>query len=329
MRKDRESVTRKPDLAQLQEELVDAFEWCEEDRARALVAKLAEQPRQGRAVLEEMLRSKDASVRRAAVFGLGELGGKTSIKRLEQQMAIEEARDDYDGESVLEVITQALGRIKETGSRASLIRRLKRLLENKPSNSDVSDVAYALWRKRHPELIPVIRSALEQLPVKDAWALRALLYLLERPPNALAAWALDPSVPPGLKEDVMVILHEELPDELLPVMPAFISGANALPDSAVSQRGDAANFCERLFTNVLLHPERILAALSTESRSELRALARRCVEARLPNCSLRAAAALRHVGRPEDVALLEAYRPADPIVAVVYDDSIKALRAMT
>ena len=42
-------------------------------------------------------------------------------------MATEEARGDHDGESVLEVITQVLGRIKEAEARTSLIRRLKRL----------------------------------------------------------------------------------------------------------------------------------------------------------------------------------------------------------
>lgn len=96
----------------------------------------------------------------------------------------------------------------------------------------------------------------------------------------------------------------------------------------MKQNGDATNFCDRLFTNVIQHTERILTALPAESRSELRALARRCVAARLPNCSLGAAAVLRHVGRPEDIALLEALRPADPAVAVVYDNSIKALRAL-
>lgn len=313
-------------VAQLREELVDAFEWCEEDRARALVARLAEQPRQAKEVLEEMLLSEDASVRRAAVFGLGELGGKASIKRLEQQMAIEEARDDYDGESVLEVITQALGRIKETESRASLIRRLKRLLAGKSSSSDVSDVAYALWRKRHPELIPIIQSALEQLPAKDAWALRALLHLLQTSPTALVAWAFDPAVPPGLKEDVLAILDEEVPDELFPAIAAFISAANALPDSSVKQRGEVSSFCNRLFTTLLLHSERVLPALSEEARSELRALACKCVASRDLGCALRAAVVLGRVGRPEDVSVLEAHRPADPGFAKVFDDAARALQ---
>ena len=67
-------MAHKLDVAQLRDELVDAFEWNEEDRARALMSQLAAQPGQARVVLDEMLASEDASVRRAAVFGLGELG---------------------------------------------------------------------------------------------------------------------------------------------------------------------------------------------------------------------------------------------------------------
>ena len=152
-------MAQKLDLAQLRDELVDAFEWNEEDRARAVMSQLAAQPSQARVVLDEMLASEDASVRRAAVFGLGELGDSASVKRLEQQMATEEAREDHDGESVLEVITQVLGRIKDTGARTSLIRRLKRLASGKVPTSGASDAGLRLWRKRHPDLIPLVRSA--------------------------------------------------------------------------------------------------------------------------------------------------------------------------
>lgn len=319
-------MAHKPDIARLQEELVDAFEWCEEDRARKLVARLAEQPRQARAVLEEMLQSEDASVRRAAVFGLGELGGKASTRRLQEQMAIEEARHDYDGESVLEVITQALGGIKGTEARASLIRRLKRLLAGKPSKSDLGDVAYALWRQRHPELIPAIRSALQQISEDDAWALRALLHLLQTSPEALFAWARDASVPPALKADVLVILDHELPNDLLPLMSAFIAAANALPESAVSQDGDGSNFCDRLFTTFLAHKERVLPTLSAAARSGLHELARKGVASHDPSCALRAAVVRGLVGRPEDAPLLEAHRPREPIFAKVFDNAAQALR---
>jgi len=319
-------MAHKPDIAQLQEQLVDAFKWGEEKRASAVVSQLAAQSRQARAALDEMLASPDASVRQAAVFGLGELGGAVSLQRLEQQMAIEEARNDHDGASVLEVITQALGRIKDAGARASLIRRLKRVVANKPGQTDVNDVAYALWRKRHPELIPVLRTALEQLTPKESQALRALLFLLETPPGALAAWVADASVPLNDKTDVLTILDEGVPDELLPVMPVFIAAAMALGDAVLERDGDAPEFCERLFTMLLLNEQRVLPALQVEARSELRALARGCVSSAAPNCALRAVWMLARIGRPEDAELVEAHRPAEPIIAKEYDDCAQRIR---
>ena len=252
-------MAHKLDVTQLRAELVDAFEWNEEDRARAVMVQLAAQPSHARVVLDEMLASEDASSRRAAVFGLGQLGGAASVKRLEQQMAIEEARSDHDGASVLEVITQELGRIKEVGARASLIRRLKRLVGGKPGTTDVNDFAYALWRKRHPELIPVVRTALEQFPVEDSGALRALLRLLETSPAALAEWILDGSAPLTDKRKVLTILDEEVPDELLAVLPAFITQACRVGDT-VQQQGEAAGYCNRLFITLLLHWEQAACA---------------------------------------------------------------------
>jgi hypothetical protein len=46
------------------------------------------------------------------------------------------------------------------------------------------------------------------------------------------------------------------------------------------------------------------------------------------NCSLRAAVVLKLVGLPEDAALIEAHRPAEPILAKVFDDAARALRGL-
>jgi hypothetical protein len=75
---------------------------------------------------------------------LGELGGAATARRLEQQLALEEARGDYDGASVVESLIEALGRIKEAGTRAPLVRRLERLAAGTPEPDDVSAVACAL-----------------------------------------------------------------------------------------------------------------------------------------------------------------------------------------
>ncbi|HSP77645.1 MAG TPA: hypothetical protein VLQ93_03905, partial [Myxococcaceae bacterium] len=42
--------------------------------------------------------------------------------------------------------------------------------------------------------------------------------------------------------------------------------------------------------------------------------------------SLRAAVLLQEVGQPEDAELLLAHRPAEPILAKVFDDAVTALR---
>ena len=290
------AVVQTLDVTQLRAELVDAFEWNEEDCARAVMSQLAAQPIQARVVLDEMLASEDASVRRAAAFGLGELGNPASVKRLEQQMMTEEAREDHDGESVLEVITQVLGRIKAADTRTSLIRRLNRLASGKVPTSGASALAYVLWRKRHPDLIPIVRGALERIPEEDTWALRALLQLLETSPEALATWASDMSVAPDLKANVLAILDEEVPEEFLSVFPAFISAANALGDLPL-QKGEASEYCDRLFITLLLHREQTLPALPVTARSELRALARRCLASISLNCSSRAARVLEYAWR--------------------------------
>jgi hypothetical protein len=68
-----------------------------------------------------MLEEPMGLVRQAAAFSLGELGGPAVVQRLEQQLALEEARGDHDGDAVVEDITRALGRIKGAGARASLL----------------------------------------------------------------------------------------------------------------------------------------------------------------------------------------------------------------
>ena len=219
-----------------------------------------------------------------------------------------------------------LGRIKDAGARTSLIRRLKRLASGAVPTSGANDLAYALWRKRHPDLIPVVRSVLEQLPAEDSWALRALLRLLETAPEALSSWILDASAPLTDKRKVLTILDEEVPDELLPILPALISTGVSLGDSAVKQDGEASRYCDRLFIMLLMHHERVLPGLPAEARAELYALAKRCVASVDPSCSLRAAHMLHEVGGPGDAPLIEAHRPEDPGLARKYDDIARALR---
>jgi hypothetical protein len=323
-------MAREPDMQQWKEELVAVFHSGDEARARTLVAQCGAQPRKTRALLEVMLEDPDALVRQTAAFALGELGGAASAKRLEQQLALEEARGDYDGESVATVITQALGRLEDAGARASLVRRLHRLVASPtPELSDVSTVARALWHRRHPELVPIVRQAQQRLEPSVSRSLHGLLALLEKSPEEIRAWAREPSVPLEHKTGALTLLEEELPDELLAVLPAFISAAHALVETAVGQqKGTASYYCDRLFTLLLLHRERLLPTLPSEARAELRALARRLVAARSLNCSLGAAVVLQHVGQREDAPLVEANRPAEPILAKVFDEAAQVLRQL-
>ncbi|HYO55457.1 hypothetical protein [Archangium sp.] len=315
------------DVTRVQEELVDALKWGEEDRARALLRQLGAGPRKIRAVLESMLAAPDALVRQAAVFGLGELGGAAIARRLEQQLALEEARKDYDGDSVADAITQTLGRIEEAGARTTLVRRLERLIARGADLSDVNAVARALWRKRHPDLLPAIREAMKQLAPPFLNSLHGLLLLLEKSPEALRSWVRDPSTPMEHKTEVLTVLEEEVPDPLISTLPSFISAAHALMESAVSQNNEAAYYCERLFVMLLLHREHLLPALPEEARSELRTVARSLVPAASPNCSFRAAVLLQFVGRPEDAAVIEANRPEDSVGAEAFDAIARALHS--
>ncbi|KFA93609.1 hypothetical protein Q664_08430 [Archangium violaceum Cb vi76] len=309
---------------QWRQELVDACRFGEEARAGVLVTQLG--ARKAKPLLEEMLTHPDALVRQAAAFGLGVLGGAASARRLEQQLAIEEARGDTDGESVVEAIIQALGHITESGARTTLVRRLARLVTRKPDPGDVSELAHALWRRRHPDLIPSVRHNLERLGPPASRPLHGLLMLLEKSPEELRQWALDPSIPVVHKTGVLTVLEEELPESLVSALPSFISVAHSLSGAAARQQGEASYYCDRLLILLLLHEERVLPALPSESRAELRDLARTLVAATALNCSLRAASLLKFVGQPEDADIIEAHRPTEPVLAKVFDDASRALR---
>ncbi|HVG64129.1 MAG TPA: hypothetical protein VNA24_36535, partial [Hyalangium sp.] len=284
-------------------------------------------PKEVRSVLEAMLESPESLVRQAAAFGLGELGGKASVKRLERQLAIEEAGGGYSGDAVVEDITRALGKIGEASARAALARRLERLAAGKPAVADVNELAYALWRRRHSDLIPAVRRSLETLSLPEPHCLHGLLVLLEKSPEALDGWARDPAVPINHKRRALAVLEEDVPDMLIPILPAFIATAHALREQASRQEHDAAYYCERLFSLVLGHRQRIIPALPAEARAELRAVARSLLTAPSMGSALPAAVMLELVGRPEDVALLESRRPADdPGFAKVFDDAARVLR---
>jgi hypothetical protein len=320
-------MKRTLNMEQVQNELVEAFTWGDEAQARLLMSQLAAQPRKARALLETMLQDSDAQVRQAAAFGLGELGGTASARRLEQQLSLEEARGDYDGESVVEVITEALGRIEKAGTRATLVRRLERLVASHPDPGDIGTVAHALWRRRHPDMLPAVRRALEQLS-QPAWSiLHGLLLLLEKSPEELTTWAADPSVPAEHKMEVIYILEADVPETLAPALPSFIAAAHDLIEPAATQDGEAAYYCERLFRFLLLYEERLLPALPEESHAKLRTLARSLVPSPSLNCSFQAAVLLKYVGRPEDVSVLEAHRPEDPVGAKTFDGVARVLRS--
>jgi hypothetical protein len=318
-------MARRRDVTQIQDELIDAFKWGDEVRARVLVSQLGEGPREIRATLEAMLDNPFGLARQAAAFGLGELGGEASVRCLERQLAIEEARGDYDGEAVEEDIIQALGRIDEVSARVSLVQKLERMVAGTPERSNVQVIARALWRRRHPDLIPAVRRSLEQMPLRAPHALHGLLVLLEKPPGELMTWVLDQEAPVNLKTEAIMVLEEDVPSEWFVTFPAFISAAHAKSELAISQSGDASYYCERLLRFLHGH-QLLLGALPEASRSELHALARILVAARDLNCCFQAASMLRLIGYSEDAAIVEAHRPSHPDLARDFDEIAQALR---
>lgn len=263
---------------------------------------------------------------REGVSGLGELGRAASAERLEQQLALEEARGTHDSEAVVEAITDALGRLEGAGARASLIRRLRRLVAGKPSASDINAVACALWRRRHPDLLSAIPPCLQPLTLPASRPLHGLLALLEKSPEALPSWVREPSVPLEYKTGVLMLLEEEIPPSLVPALPAFLSTAREVLDKAIRQRGEPSYYCECLLSLLLTHREPLLEELPPEALSELHDLACGLVASVAPNCSFRAAMLLRYIGRPEDADLLLAHRPEDDVGAKAFDDVVQALR---
>ncbi len=320
-------MARRRDVARIQDELIDAFKWGDEVRARALVSQLGEGPHEIRATLEAMLDNPFGLARQAAVFGLGELGGEASVVRLERQLAIEEERSDYDGEAVEEDIIQALGCIDAASARASLVRKLERLAAGAPERSSVHVLARALWRRRHPDLIPVVRRSIERMPLQAPHDLHGLLVLLEKSPEELMAWVLDRGVPVDFKTEVITLLAEDIPDAWVSTLSAFISAAHTLSELAISQGGDAAYYCERLLRCLHGH-QLLLGELPEAARSELHALARILVAAPDLNCCFQAASMLRIVGSPEDAAIVEAHRPPHPDLARDFDEIARALRKL-
>lgn len=229
-------------------QLVQAVKEGDELQARSLVPKLGAGPRQVRAVLEAMLEDSDSLVRQAAVFGLGELGGVLSSRRLEQQLAIEEARGDHDGAAVIEDIIRTLGRIDDSSARAGLVRRLERLARGTPERSDVNELACVVWKQRHPDLLPAVRRSLEMLSLPEPHGLHGLLVLLEKSPADLDTWARDLAVSIRHKTRVLAVLAEDISDTLVPVLPAFISAAEALSEQTLNQDREAFYLCDSLQT---------------------------------------------------------------------------------
>ncbi|OJT19995.1 hypothetical protein BO221_32885 [Archangium sp. Cb G35] len=284
------------------------------------------QPGRVHGVLEQMLQSPDGKVRQAAVFALEELGGPTSARRLEQQLLLEESRGDSDASSVVQVITQALSQLEIASLRATLVRRLNRLAAGAPEGSDVDDVVYALWRKRHPELIPAVRGALERISPPASEGLRALLRLLESSLQELWVWIEDGSVPVEQKTKVLTVLDEAVPEELEPVIPSFIFLAGSMIETASTKKGQERRFCDRLFTLLLLHRERLLPALPSNARTILREVARRMIAAPETVRIIKAATLLVYVGRREDADLLEQHKPQDEVLARMYEEAAEVLR---
>ncbi|WP_163871000.1 hypothetical protein [Myxococcus eversor] len=300
------------------DELIEAFHQGDESRAREAVSRLGSD---AESWLARSLESPDARLRRAAVFGFGVLGGDSNLRRLERQLVIEEARADLDGKSVAEVVTQALGELHEAEARGSLTRRLERLTRGAPGASELYTLAHALWKRRHPELLPVVEQALRKLTPSVSGPLQGLHVLLSKSPESLREWAGDASVALADKTQVLAILEADLPEAWLPSLSAFIPSSPS--DSSASER----EYAECLLAVLLAHRERLLPNLPDNARTRLRVLSLGLLGSQDPDLSLRSAILLQSVGRPEDVAAIEAHRPQDSVGARVFDDAAHALHS--
>ncbi len=145
-----------------------------------------------------------------------------------------------------------------------------------------------------------MRKSLEKLSLPAPHGLHGLLVLLEKSPEELLAWVNDPAVPLGDKARVLAVLEEDVPGTLIPVLPAFIGTAHPLFERAMPQARmrEAENYCERLFSLLLLDKDRFLPALQQEAREMLRSVARNLMAATFPVSSLWAVAMLEAVGSP-------------------------------
>ncbi len=130
------------------------------------------------------------------------------------------------------------------------------------------------------------------------------------------------------KTGVLALLEEDLPEAWVAILRAFISAANALHEIDLRPRSEAEYYCDRLFSLLLGHHERVLPGFSEALRSELRDVVRKVIVATVPNSSVRAASLLQLIGQPEDAAFLEAHRPAEPILAEVFDRAARGLRGL-
>lgn len=321
-------MARGHDVGRVLNELTNAFKWGDEAYARSLVFQLGQEPHEIRAVLAGMLEDSYGLARQAAAFGLGQLGGEASVRLLERRLSIEESRGDYDGDAVKDDIIRALGHIDEASVRPILVRRLERMADGTVQKSDVHVLAHALWRRRHPDLIPAVRQNIDRIKAPAHHAMNGLMVLLEMTPQELSAWARDLNVSVEHKTEVFVVLEDDVPDAVASALPAFIATAEAISQPATELGSEAVHYIERLFSLLFMDRRRLLTGLPQEAKLALRTVSMRLITKTFPHPSLRAAVMLGAVGQPEDAAFIEAHCPAEPILAKVFIDAAQALRKL-
>lgn len=79
--------------------------------------------------------------------------------------------------------------------------------------------------------------------------------------NLLGRTAGSTSSPIELKGEVLTVLTKEIPEALVSTLPAFISSASPLVDTAVKHKGTASGYCVDLLSLLLLRSERLLPML--------------------------------------------------------------------